>query len=295
MPEERLVVVPGGDGSATARRLVGLMEAEFVTGKGRTGRLSRLYPDAFASPRHGRLFGLVASTGEAVAALAVRLFRIRRAGLARTGAMIGFVVTRPEDRGRGLGARLMDETAVHLRESGIDVGVLWGRRPDLYLKLGWQASDTSLLGRWQGAAGATGKVAWAKSPFAAALGRRLNRLRPAPAIERPALVYAKRPYPAERLWVATTSGGYAIIGEAAGTGYAFEVGGRPEAAPDLLASAATRWPDLRVNGSTTDPTSRHLGKTGLVAFQPNPLAMWLSLATRFRKRDAIWIPYFDRI
>lgn len=295
MPEERLVVLPGGDGSATARRLVGLMEAEFVAGKGRTGRLSRLYPDAFASPRHGRLFGLVTSTGEAAAALAVRLFRIRSGGVARTGAMIGFVVTRPEARGQGLGRRLMTEAAAHLGAAGADFGVLWARRPDLYLKLGWQAADTSLLGRWQCAADATGKVTWAKAPFAPALGLRLNRLRPAPAVERPALVYAKRPYPADRLWVATTSGGYAIVGEAAGTGYAFEMGGRPESAPDLLASAAGRWPDLRVNGSTTDPISRALGRAGLVAFEPNPLAMWLSLASRFRKRDAAWVPYLDRI
>jgi len=278
-----------------ARRLVGLMEAEFVAGKGRTGKLSRLYPDAFASPRHGRLFGLIDADGAAAAALAVRLFRIRHAGVARTGAMIGFVVTRPEERGRGLGARLMNEAAAHLRGSGIDIGVLWARRPDLYLTLGWQAADTSLLGRWQGNADAAAKVTWTKAPFAPTLGRRLNRLRPAPAIERPALVYAKRPYPAERLWIATTRGGYAIVGEAAGTGYAFEVGGRPEVATDVLASAAARWADLRVNGSTTDPISRHLGKTGLVDFQPNPLAMWLPLASPFRRRDAVWIPYFDRI
>ena len=278
-----------------ARRLVGLMEAEFVAGKGRAGRLAQLYPDAFASPRHGRLFGLVTSNGEVAAALAARLFRIRHAGTTRTGAMIGFVVTRPADRSRGLGARLTDEAAAHLRESGVDFGVLWARRPDLYLKLGWQAADTSLLGRWQGVAAPMAEVTWAKAPFAPTIGRRLNRLRPAPAIERPALVYTKRPYPAERLWVATMSGGYAIIGEAAGTGYAFEVGGRPDAAAGLLAAAAGRWPDLRVNGSTTDLITRHLGNTGLVDFQPNPLAMWLRLATRFRKRDAVWIPYFDRI
>ena len=295
MPEERLVVLPGGDRSATARRLVGLMETEFVTGKGRTGRLSRLYPDAFASPRHGRLFGLLTSNGEAAAALVVRLFRIRHAGTTRTGAMIGFVVTRPADRGRGLGARLMDEAAAQLRESGVDLGVLWARRPDLYLKLGWRAADTSLLGRWHGAPDSAAKVTWAKAPFAPTLGRRLNRLRPAPAIERPAVVYTKRPYPAGRLWIAMVSGGYAIIGEAAGTGYAFELGGRPEAAPDLLASAAMRWPDLRINGSTTDPIARHLGKAGLVDFQPNPLAMWLPLASGFRKRDAVWVPYLDRI
>lgn len=278
-----------------ARRLVGLMEAEFVTGKGRTGRLSRLYPDAFASPRHGRLFGLLTSNGEAAAALAVRLFRMRHTDTTQTGAMIGFVVTRPADRGRGLGARLMDEAAAQLRESGVDLGVLWARRPDLYLKLGWRAADTSLLGRWHGAPDSAAKMTWARAPFAPTLGRRLNRLRPAPAIGRPAVVYTKRPYPAERLWIATTHGGYAIIGEAAGTGYAFELGGSPEAAPGLLAAAATRWTDLRVNGSTTDPITRHLGKAGLVDFQPNPLAMWLPLASGFRKRDAVWVPYLDRI
>lgn len=293
MPEERLVALPAG-APGTAPFLA-LMTTEFITGKGRKGRLPSLYPDVFASPRYGRVFGIVGSDGSPAAALGVRLFRVRRSASIRTGAMIGFVVTRADSRGRGIGRRLMQGVRDHLSEAGIDFGVLWANRADLYLTLGWQPADTSLLGRWRGGTNPSGDVAWTKAPFSTLLRRRLNRMRPASTIERPSLIYNKRPYPADHLWVAAAPGAFALIGETNDTGYAFETGGMVDEAIPLLAAAAERWPDLRVNGSTEDPISRHLHKAGLVAFEANPLAMWISFASRFRKRDAVWIPYLDRI
>jgi len=292
MPEERLVEAAGG--TAAAAPFVDLMEAEFVAGKGRSGHLPVLYPDVFAARGSATLFGLLDAGGTPVAALGLRRFRLRVAGSTRRGAMIGFVVTRERDRGRQIGMRLMDLVTDRLRTDGTEFGVLWAKRPDLYLKLGWESADTSLLGRWTGPAAAA-RVVWETAPFAPALRRRLNRLRPSPEVERRLAIYDKRPYPADRLVIGTVPGGYVLVGVANGTGYAFEIGGRPELAPGLLAAAAGRWPDLWVNGAEGAPISRRLAESGMVAFKPNRLAMWCSLARRFEPDDAVWIPYLDRI
>ena len=291
MPEERLVALAAG--APAAAPLIALMEAEFVAGKGRGGALAVLYPDLFASPRFGRLFALTRGD-EPRAACAVRLFTVRIGAAKVPAAMIGFVVTAPSHRRQGFGARLMQATEAQLAGHGVEVGVLWARRAHLYLTLGWKPADTSLLGRWQGEA-AMPDLDWSKPPFAAPLRQRLNRLRPAPAIARPAIVYDKRPYPAERLWLAARRGAYALIGEAGETGYVFELGGRPELAPGLLAAAARRWPALSINGAIGEPISDHLRNSGHVAFERNPLAMWKGLRRPFDVRRAPWVPYFDRV
>jgi len=292
MPEERLVEVAGG--TAAAAPLVELMEAEFVAGKGRSGHLPVLYPDVFAARGSATLFGLLDGGGAPVAVLGLRRFRLRVAGSTRRGAMIGFVMTRERDRGRQIGTRLMDLVADRLRTDGTEFGVLWAKRPDLYLKLGWESADRSLLGRWTGPAAAA-RVVWETAPFAPALRRRLNRLRPSPEVERRLAIYDKRPYPADRLVIGTVPGGYVLVGIANRTGYVFEIGGRPEHAPGLLAAAAERWPDLWVNGAEGEPISSRLAESGMVAFKTNRLAMWRSLARRFGPDDAVWIPYLDRI
>ncbi|MBM3547960.1 MAG: GNAT family N-acetyltransferase [Alphaproteobacteria bacterium] len=289
--DEELIAFRAGE--RVGASLVTLMEAEFVAAKERTGRLVRLYPDLFASPRFGRLFGL-ATRGALHATCAVRLFSMKVGAQQRMGAMIGFVVTDPRHRGQGLGMRLMRAVESSLAEDGVELGVLWARRVDLYRTLGWQLSDASLLGRWKGPAKSVG-ASWTRAPLPDALRRRLNRLRPAPAVARPLHVYDKRPYPADRLSVATVPGAYALIGESGGTGYAFETGGSPEGAARLLGEASRRWPDLRVNGCKGEAISRHLEREGLVAFEANPLAMWKVLRGGLDLRRVPWVPYFDRV
>jgi len=294
-PETHLLVCTGNSRSREARALVRVMEAEFLAGKGRRGGLARFYPDVFASREMGRLYGLVEARGKVVAALGARLVRIRSDGRRRSAAMIGFVVTVPSHRGCGLGQRLMTMTAEHLREAGIDYGVLWTRRLDLYRKCGWQLADPSLIGRWQGDGVPTIDATWSKAPFAPALRGRLNRLRPQPALERPVLIYDKLPYPAERLWTATVPGAYLLIGEKGDEAQALEWGGNPDRVTGLMTAAARRWPGLTLRGSTSDPLSRRLARSGLVSFEAEPAAMWISLAHPFRRRDGIWIPRLDRI
>jgi len=289
--DEDLTVCRAGD--RVGAPLVALMEAEFVAGKGRSGRLSRLYPDLFASPRFGRLFGLVGGN-ELRAACAVRLFSMKVDGAVRRGTMIGFVVTDPRHRGLGLGTRLMRAVEASLAGNGVELGVLWARRVELYRKLGWRLADTSLLGRWTGPSAASGAT-WARAPLTDTLRRRLNHLRPARSIGRPLHVYDKRPYPADRVWVATVAGAYVLIGEADATGYVFEAGGDPRQATALLVEASMRWPDLRVNGCTSDPITRHLAREGFVAFEANQLGMWKTIRGHFDLRRAPWIPYFDRV
>lgn len=279
-PDTYLVACPGGSRSSDARQIVRAIEAEFL--KGRRGRLARFYPEVFASREIGRLYGLVDVRGEVVAALAARLAKIRSGDARLTAALIGFVVTAPEHRGRGLGQRLMNETAEHLRTSGVDLGVLWTRRHDLYLKTGWQIADPTVVGKWRKGAAARASATWTKAPFA-------------PALERPLMLYDKLPYPAERLWVATSPSAHVLVGENGDVAHALEWAGDPARVTDLLADAARRWPDLTLRGTATDPVTRYLKRRGLVDFQPEPAGMWISLARRFRKRDGIWIPRLDRI
>lgn len=288
-----LLACPGGSRSSEARQIVRVIEAEFL--KGRRGRLAHFYPEVFASRETGRLYGLVDAHGEVVAALGARLAKIRSGDARMTAAMIGFVVTAPEHRGRGLGQRLMNGAAEHLRTSGVDLGVLWTRRNDLYLKAGWQIADPTLVGTWRGDAAARASATWTKAPFAPALRRRLNRLRPQPALERPLMLYDKLPYPAERLWAATSPGAHVLVGENGDVAHALEWAGDPARVADLLVDVAHRWPDLTLRGTAADPVTRHLKRRGLVDFQPEPAGMWISLGRRFRKRDGIWIPRLDRI
>jgi GNAT superfamily N-acetyltransferase len=288
-----LVVCTGGARSREARQLVRIMEAEFLSG--RSGGLARFYPDVFTSRGTGRLYGLVDTKGEVVATLGARLARIRTDNRRLTAALIGFVVTAPAHRGRGLGQRLMAMTAQHLTDAGVDLGVLWTRRHDLYLKCGWQVADPSLIGRWRGGTSAAISATWTKAPFAPAQRRRLNRLRPQPALERPYVIYDKIPYPAECLWVATAPSAYVLLGEKDEAVHALEWAGDPDRVTGLLGAAARRWPDLTLRGFASDAVSLSLGRSGLVAFDPEPAGMWISLARRFRKRDAIWIPRLDRI
>jgi GNAT superfamily N-acetyltransferase len=243
----------------------------------------------------GRLYGLVDARGDVIAALGARLARIRSDGGRRTAAMIGFVVTRLGHRGSGLGQRLMTMTAEHLRDAGIDFGVLWTRRHDLYLRCGWQAYDPSLIGRWQGDTSTAIAATWTRAPFAPPLRRRLNRLRPQPALERPSVIYDKIPYPADMLWIATAPAAHVLIGEKGREAHALEWAGEPDRVQGLLAAAAKRWPDLTLWGTGTDPLLRRLRRAGLVDFQASAAAMWISLARPFRKRDGIWIPRLDRI
>ena len=292
-PDTYLLARPGGSRSSDARQIVDVIEAEFL--KGRRGRLARFYPEVFASRETGRLYGLVDVHGEVVAALAARFAKIRSGDARLTAAMIGFVVTAPEHRGRGLGRRLMNEAAEHLRTSGVDLGVLWTRRHDLYLETGWQVADPTVAGKWQRGAAARASATWTKAPFAPALRCRLNRLRPQPALERPLMLYDKLPYPAERLWVASSPGAHVLVGENGDAAHALEWAGDPARVADLLADVAQRWPDLTLRGIAADPVTRHLKRRGLVDFQPEPAGMWISLGRRFRKREGIWIPRLDRI
>ena len=289
-----LVVCAGKSRSREAKHIIRVMEAEFLSGKGRRGGLARFYPDVFASPM-GRLYGLVDAHGDVVATLGARLFKIRRDDERLTAAMIGFVLARPDRRGRGLGQRLMAETAAHLAASGVDLGVLWTARFDLYLRSGWQVVDPSLVGPWRGGATTPASATWIKAPFAPALRRRLNRLRPQQALERPSIIYDKLPYPAERVWAATVPGAYVLVGDRGDAAQALEWAGDTARVVALLGEAARRWPDLLVRGAGTDSTARHLKRSGLVDLQPEPAGMWISLARRFRRRDGIWIPRLDRI
>lgn len=292
-PDTYLLACLGGSRSSDARQIVNVIEAEFL--KGRSGRLARFYPEVFASRETGRLYGLVDIRGEVVAALGARLAKIRTGDAGLTAAMIGFVVTAPAHRGRGLGQRLMNKSAEHLRMSGVDLGVLWTRRHDLYLRTGWQIADPTVVGTWRGGVAARASVTWTKAPFAPALRRRLNRLRPQPALERPFMLYDKLPYPAERLWAATMPGAHLLVGENDDAAHALEWAGDPARVTGLLAEAARRWPDLTLRGARADPMTRHLKRHGLVDFKPEPAGMWISLSRRFRKRDGIWIPRLDRI
>ena len=276
--------------------LLAALDQTFVTERGRSGSLARRFPDALGQPPLADL-RVVREAGVIVSCCAARRFDWQSPEGLWRGAMIGMVWTRPEARGRGLAAQVLDFTLQALDADGVDFAVLWSSLPRYYERLGWQRHDRGVLGISAGTAAAATPAEAPPDPTT------LERLRAAHEplrVRRTSGAWQSVPLPATRTrLLADEKGGagYALLGEHDDTRYVYEVVGETACFPALWAKITAGAGRVYVNESLGSPFHRWLVTHTATQFSAQALAHWWPLS--HRARTGPWrgwhIPWFDRI
>ncbi len=305
MRTSRLVSARPRAGNCSSSELAALTEAldaEFVTGRGRSGSLAGRYPDLLGEQNLPHLY-VRRDGGRIVSCCAVRRFTWIGAHARWQGAMIGLVYTAPQARGRGHAAGVLDDAIDALAAAGVDFAVLWSGLDGYYERLGWEAHDRGIFGsvRYGVSAPNDGSAAASVPAIDVARYEALRAPEAKARVLRDALRYRCVPLPAARLATLFARDGEAeaaaLIGEAADARYVYEVVGAPAALPALWQSITAAAASVYVNDSIGSPFHRWLVNHTPIEFAAQELAYWRMLSPRARR--AAWrdwhIPYFDRI
>ena len=275
--------------------LLAALDETFVTERGRSGSLAIRFPAALGQPHLADL-RVVRNGAAIVSCCATRRFDWHTPAQSWRGAMIGMVWTRPDARGRGHAAQVLDFTLQALDADGVDFAVLWSSLPHFYARLGWQRHDRGVLGVSAGTAATAPRLDAAFDP---------TMLEPLRATHEPLRVlrtadaWQARPLPAAhtRLLADETGAAYALLGEQDDTRYVYEVVGEPGCFPALWARISAGAGRVYVNDSLGSPFHRWLVTHTATQFNAQSLAHWWPLS--HRGRAAHWrgwhIPWFDRI
>ena len=277
--------------------LVAALDAEFVAGRGRSGSLAWRYPDLLREQNLANVH-VRRHAGRIVSCCAVRRFTWTSDRERWTGAMIGLVYTAPQARGRGHAAHVLEDAVDALAAAGCDFAVLWSGLDGYYERLGWEPHDRGIFGSVDGVG--------APSPLAAdgIDVARYDALRAPQAkarVARDATSYRCVPLPAARVAsvfaCSDDDEAAALVGEAAGARYVYEVVGAAAALPALWQALVDGAAAVHVNHSIRTPFHRWLTAHTPIEFAAQELAYWRMLSPRARR--AAWrdwhIPYFDRI
>lgn len=284
------------------QRLLALMDAEFIFGKGRTISLAQRRPALFSatSAQYFQLVEDTASTGEPeiVAALVAQAFEFVLQGDTRRGAMIGLVLTLPARRGEGWASQLLRHTVETLRQQGLDFAVLWTAQPAFYARLGWQLADRGVFGELDlphanamSGFAATTPIAQADTGWIESLRQQYG----APT-RRAHSDYLELPPNVEQIDVLSSGDAYALLGHAGATAVLYEMQGNAANFAALWQSIlASGYRRLWVNDVAGSTSQRWLQAHTAIDWQPKPLAMWLSLTNETLPFADAYVPYFDRI
>lgn len=284
-------------------RLIFLLDEEFVFGKGRTISLRQRFPTVYCGNNLHNL--LLCTEGKEIAsALAMRPFDWREGNEIFSGAMIGAVYTHPARRKEGLASRLLDETVKRLREEKVDFGVLWAEQQSFYTRLGWAASDYSVLGEIEPNELMPESFGDVSRLPVEACAPRLEGIRQswlnAMTLRRPE-DYCRLPLPTERVEVLWREDrqktAYALLGSRGTTGFLYELVGDTACFPVLWREACRDRRRIFINDRAGSHSCRWLTDHAGITWQEKNLAMWLPLSKRVdMSRLEQWhIPYFDRI
>lgn len=284
-------------------QLITLLDEEFVFSKGRMISLRQRFPTVFC---RNNLHNIIICTDsdEIVSALAMRQFDWREGSEIFRGAMIGMVYTHPARRGEGLASRLMATAVLRLREDNVDFGVLWTGQSSFYTRLGWVATDCSVLGELKPdelTPEPSGKVT--RLP-AEAITQRLEEIRHnclSATSLRHSDDYRQLPIPAESvnvLWCEDRGkAAYALSGSCGETGFLYELVGDVACFPSLWKEICCCYQRIFINDQADSLSCRWLTDHTVISWKNKNLAMWLPLSERLNMlRLGQWhIPYFDRI
>ncbi len=274
--------------------LIALLDAEFISSRGRSLSLARRLPGALEAANCPNI--LLACADDAIlASITVKRFDWVTPERTWRGAMIGLVYTRPQARGQGHASRLLRQAAEDLRADGTAFAVLFTAQPEFYRRLGWANADCGLFGTCASAGGA---AAGCRSGDAATI-ERLRRADAKPYMPRTGASYDALPLPADRLVRRASPAGdaYAIYGLHGDSAYVYEFGGAPSGFPALWQDVCSAARSVHVNARGESAGHQWLAAHAELAWREQALAMWLPLAEPACARHfGDWyVPYLDRI
>jgi predicted N-acetyltransferase YhbS len=268
--------------------LVAKLDAEFISGRGRSVSLATRFPLLFAAAGANNVW-TIRDDGRIAAALVIRPFDWVDHGRQFHAAMIGMVWTEPALRGTGLASRLLEHAARVLNGTA-DFAVLWTAQPDFYTRLGWIARDHASFGEIEGGNGvASGE------PVAFESVRKYWEILPQRALRahdwQPPL-----PLPATAIEMFVSGSAYAIAGRQGGKLFCHEFVGDPADFPGLFGRLRASCATLYFNERSGSQAHVWLAQNG-VAWQGKPLAMWIALRDRnsLAAAGGWYIPWLDRI
>ena len=289
-------------------RLIPLLDEEFIISRGRIISLQLRFPTVFCQNNLHNIF--VCIDGKEIAsALAMRQFDWRDGDKVYRGTMIGTVYTHPLRRGQGWASKLLAATATQLRERNVDFAVLWTVRPSFYARLGWMATDCSVLGE-----SVLGEIESSElMPESLCDVTRLSVEASASQLEkirqrwlntrtlRQPEDYCQLPLPAkgvEVLWQEHQGKtAYALLGSNGETGFLYELVGDASCFQALWRETCRSHQHLFINERIDSLSCHWLAKHTDINWENKNLAMWLPLSKRVNIANLEhWhIPYFDRI
>jgi GNAT superfamily N-acetyltransferase len=275
-------------GPAERAQAAALLDAVFVTPRGRAPSFAERFPAAFADD--GTSAVLVATEADEVAACAVvRLRRWAQPGGAL--ASLGGICTHPAYRGRGLASALVQEAERVAAAWGARDFVLWTAQPAFYQRLGWIVDDPGHFGMLERL-----RIRDVSDPVTvepvARVWAEIEEIRGRGAggvLTRVALDYHTLPFPARTVECVLAKGGaYALVGVEGDSAYVYEVEGDPQAFGGLWSAVAARHGVVRINDRPGSASWAWLEAHAEVAWRPAPLALW-------KGERRAYIPFLDRL
>lgn len=274
--------------------LVGLLDEEFVSSKGRNVSLVRRFPAVLHTGNCPNIL-LACRGNEIAAAIVIKRFGWLTPERSWRGAMIGMVYVRPAERGKGLASQLLRAAEQDLRAEGSAFAVLWTAQPALYRRLGWTSADCGVFGTFASTGGTTAGCTPAAADAVDALRLRGQGAHTA----RDRASYQTLPLPAEQLHLLASPGGaaYAIYAVRADCAYVYEFGGEPSGYAALWQDICVAPRTVYINAHRGSAPHQWLAHRPGIGWRDQALSMWLPLAEPACARHfSDWyVPFLDRI
>lgn len=277
--------------------LLSELDDEFLRRKGRPGSVVDRNPALF-SPNSTAHFAVLSRGGRdvACACLAPRVLT----GTRRSMITIGLVFVVAQERGQGLGYRLMRHVS-DLLEATSQPAVLWTTQPEFYSRAGWHSRDSGVVFELavQPSArldGATDGVVWERTDNVTQYLAGASQLAESTLV-RDARSIESLPAFAVRssLWLAMRDDvlvGSAIIAESGGgSAHAVDVCASLSDVLELRAQPAYCQQAFIVNDSQDSDLVDEAKRAGIET-RPSRLAMWLN---EDASSEPPYIPWIDRL
>ncbi|GAB5548582.1 MAG: hypothetical protein SangKO_083420 [Sandaracinaceae bacterium] len=271
--------------AGAAVEAVSLINRVFVASRARSGHIVDRYPHVFG-PESDSVVLAGVDAGRTVGAVVVRPVESINSvtGVRLRGGMVGFVCTAEGRRGEGISTALLAAARVHMRESGMQFGVLWTTIQSFYERIGWRAVDHSQLGLRSGPRSCQEEgetQPGIQVPAREADAEWLERLRLEwcrDRVPRAAVDYRVVPPAADDvLCVADQQGeGYALVGVAPSRAFLYELVGSPTCFPRLWPTVASLRGELMVNTHPGQCSYSYLRGLDGIIWSAQHQAMWVS-------------------
>ncbi len=126
-------------------QILDLVNKEFIVERGKFLHISVRYPFLFDKNNFENIFLIKCSKNSIAAVMAVKTIELLFEGKVYNLFLVGFQVTHPEYRGKGLGKFLFEYVGDYFLIKNFDLGVGWTRLQDYYIKTGWTPYENGVF------------------------------------------------------------------------------------------------------------------------------------------------------